>query len=50
MRETPASSRDDENGNERVPLFGTWLTAYIVVVIVFIVNVALFYAIARVFA
>jgi hypothetical protein len=41
---------DDENGNERVPLFGTWRTAYIVVVIAFLLNVALFYAITRIFA
>jgi hypothetical protein len=41
---------DDENGHERVPLFGTWRTAYIVVVIAFLLNVALFYAITRIFA
>ena len=40
----------DEDGDERVPLFGTWRTAYIVVVIAFIVNVAAFYAISRFFA
>jgi hypothetical protein len=41
---------DDENGNERVPLFGTWRRAYIVVVAVFVVEVALFYAMSRSFA
>ena len=41
---------DDENGHERVPLFGTWRTAYVVVVIAFIVNVAVYYAITRIFA
>ena len=41
---------DDENGHERVPLFGTWRTAYIVVVIAFLLNVAVFYAITRIFA
>ena len=44
----PNNSRAD--GHERVPLFGTWRTAYVVVVIVFVVNVALFYAISRLFA
>jgi hypothetical protein len=40
----------DENGHDRVPLFGTWRTAYIVVVIAFLLNVAVFYAITRIFA
>lgn len=40
--------RDGEaNG---VPLFGTWRKAYVVVVAVFIFDVALFYAISRYFA
>jgi len=33
-----------------VPLFGTWRTAYIVVVAVFVIEVALFYAMSRSFA
>jgi hypothetical protein len=40
----------NENGDDRVPLFGTWRTAYIVVVIAFLLNVAVFYAITRIFA
>jgi hypothetical protein len=43
-------NRPDADEPERVPLFGTWRTAYIIVVVVFIVNVALFYAISRYFA
>jgi len=43
-------SRPEHDENERVPLFGTWRTAYIVVIAVFVVNVALFYAISRYFA
>ena len=35
---------------ERVPLFGSWRNAYIVVIAVFVLNVALFYAISRYFA
>jgi hypothetical protein len=41
---------DGEKGNERVPLFGTWRTAYMVVVIAFLLNVVVFYAITRIFA
>lgn len=40
----------DHNGRERVPLFGSWRNAYIVVIAAFVANVALFYAISRVFA
>lgn len=36
--------------NERVPLFGSWRNAYITVVIVFVIDVALFYAFARYFS
>ena len=36
--------------HERVPLFGSWRNAYIVVVAAFVLNVALFYAISRLFA
>ena len=35
---------------DTVPLFGTWRRAYIVVVAVFVVEVALFYAMSRNFA
>ena len=35
---------------DRVPLFGSWRNAYIVVIVVFVLNVALFYAIGRLFA
>ena len=33
-----------------VPLFGTWRNAYIVVVVVFVIEVVLFYAMSRSFA
>lgn len=36
--------------DERVPLFGTWRNAYFAVVIMFMVDVALFYAFARYFS
>ena len=42
-------TRDGEEP-DRVPLFGTWRNAYIVVVATFVVNVAIFYAISRYFA
>ena len=35
---------------EDVPLFGSWRNAYVVVVVVFVFDVALFYAISRYFA
>ncbi len=35
---------------ERVPLFGSWRNAYLVAVIAFIADVAVFYAISRYFA
>ena len=38
------------NEDVPVPLFGTWRTAYIVVVAVFVIEVALFYAMSRSFA
>ena len=40
----------EDNEQARVPLFGTWRNAYIVVVATFVVNVAIFYAISRLFA
>jgi hypothetical protein len=36
--------------NERVPLFGTWRTAYFVVVLAFLFDVALFYVFQRYFS
>jgi hypothetical protein len=36
--------------DERVPLFGTWRNAYITVVIVFVLDVVLFYAFERYFS
>ena len=36
--------------NERVPLFGTWRKAYIAVVVVFVVDVIVFYAFERYFS
>ena len=44
------SDHESADDNVPVPLFGTWRTAYIVVVVVFVLNVALFYAISRIFA
>ncbi|HEV8185735.1 MAG TPA: hypothetical protein VGP40_07235 [Chthoniobacterales bacterium] len=44
----------DDNGgdaeNARVPLFGTWRKAYAVVVAAFVLDVAFFYVISRIFA
>ena len=34
---------------ERVPLFGTWRNAYVGVVVVLVIEVALFYAFSRTF-
>ena len=42
-------SRDGDQ-SERVPLFGSWRNAYIVVVAALVFDVALFYAISRYFA
>lgn len=39
-----------EQNNERVPLFGTWRRAYLVVIAVFVFDVALFYAFSRYFS
>lgn len=35
---------------ERVPLFGSWRNAYLTVVVVFLLDVVVFYAISRFFA
>ena len=40
----------DSEEPERVPLFGSWRNAYIVVVAALVFDVALFYAISRIFA
>ncbi|MDQ3626647.1 MAG: hypothetical protein M3372_05915 [Verrucomicrobiota bacterium] len=44
-------ARDDSAEAEaaRLPLFGTWRTAYFVVVGVFVIEVALFYLLSRTF-
>ena len=36
--------------DERVPLFGSWRNAYVAVVVAFVVNVLIFYAISRAFS
>lgn len=36
--------------DERVPLFGTWRNAYVVVILFFVVDVALFYFFQRYFS
>ena len=38
------------NEDERVPVFGTWRKAYSAVVVVFVLNVVLFYAFSRYFS
>ncbi len=48
MRST-RSGGDDEN-DVAAPLFGTWRKAYLAVVVVFLFDVAFFYAISRFFA
>ena len=35
---------------ERVPLFGSWHRAYLVIVIIFVVEVGLFYFLERAFS
>jgi hypothetical protein len=42
-------SRPPERPNDTVPLFGSWRNAYLVVIGVFIFDVAIFYAISRFF-
>ena len=42
---TPREVPDDA-----VPLFGSWRKAYLVVVVVFLLDVAIFYGISRFFA
>ena len=39
-----------EPSNNAVPLFGTWRKAYLVVVVVFLLDVAIFYGISCFFA
>ncbi len=36
--------------DDRVPIFGTWRKAYLAVVLVFVCDVALFYAFERYFS
>jgi hypothetical protein len=46
MKSRPSNANDPE----KVPLFSSWRNAYATVVIAFIVEVALFYAMTRLFA
>ena len=39
-----------KQNNERVPLFGTWRRAYLVVLAVFVFDVVLFYVFSRYFS
>ena len=40
-----------DNGTaDKVPLFGSWRNAYVLVVAVFVLDVVVFYAISRFFA
>ncbi|CAN5469294.1 hypothetical protein BH18VER1_BH18VER1_14300 [soil metagenome] len=41
---------ESDDDTAHVPLFGSWRNAYIVVVAVFVVEVAIFYLISRSFA
>jgi hypothetical protein len=46
-------SHPQDSANEskdRVPLFGNWRNAYLVVVVFFVIDVALFYAFSRYFS
>ena len=43
-------TRNDHDGEEHVPLFGSWRKAYAAVIVVFAVDVVLFYAITHYFA
>ena len=43
-------SKPTEPRNDAVPLFGSWRNAYLAVIGVFILDVAIFYAISRFFA
>jgi hypothetical protein len=43
-------SKPTETPSDAVPLFGSWRNAYLVVIGVFIFDVAIFYAISRFFA
>ena len=45
MNEPQADTETDA-----VPLFGTWRKAYLMIVVAFVCEVALFYAISRYFA
>jgi len=38
------------NRESRVPLFGSWRNAYVIVVAVFVVEVAFFYLLSHIFA
>jgi hypothetical protein len=40
----------DSEQPERVPLFGSWRNAYAAVIVVFAIDVVLFYAISRISA
>jgi hypothetical protein len=41
---------EDADRRVAVPLFGSWRNAYVVVVIVFVLDVVLFYALGRFFS
>jgi hypothetical protein len=41
---------EEEQALKRVPLFGSWRNAYVVVIAVFVIDVIVFYAISRYFA
>ncbi len=43
-------ARRPNESKDRVPLFGTWRRAYLVVVIFFVIDVVVFYAFGRYFS
>ena len=46
----PQPTNRQEPGDDLVPLFGSWRNAYIVVVVVFVIEVALFFVFSRYFS
>jgi hypothetical protein len=45
-----AQDNKSEKQSERVPLFGTWRNAYLTVIVVFVLDVAIFYLFERYFS
>lgn len=43
------SNVPDDDKTRRLPLFGTWRNAYLVIVVIFILEVGFFYLVSRYF-